>query len=109
MRGHALKATGTENEIDLIAAILKASGNQVVQMINYASPGDLVDQISLEDMWWLAVGNYHTGSGCIAFSLSNVSEAYDIITWGNVAQNLTPACRTGMDYVNGVLDLARSK
>ena len=106
LRWHALTTVGTDQEIDLIAATLKASSNQVVEMINYASPGDLVDKISFEDMWWLSVGNYHSGSGCIADALNKTVSNSASLTWTNISQNLTPVCQPGQSYVSDVAAMA---
>lgn len=107
LRGRTLSAVGTANEIDLIAATFRASSAQVTQMIRNVTPRDLSRATTLEDIWALAIGNYHTGSGCLALSLNTLTDTQEAITWNLVAKNLPPACQAGKDYVDQVVKLAQ--
>jgi hypothetical protein len=108
LRARALSAVGKENEISLIASVFKASSSQVTQMIRNVTQRDLADSASLEEIWKISVGNYHSGSGCIALAMNEIPPTIgDTITWQEIADHLTPACATGRDYVDEVIELAQ--
>ncbi len=107
LRGHALAAVGTSAEIDLVAATLSASSQQVAQMMFNVTGKTLPVVTSLEDMWALSVANYHAGSGCVGGAMQTAASLKQPMAWDQVAQNLEPACQVAIDYVNQVLALGQ--
>ncbi len=105
VRGRALAAVGTPSEIDLVAATLSASSQQVAQMMFNVTGKALPAVTSLEDMWALSVANYHAGSGCIGGAMQTAASLKQSMAWDQVAQNLEPACQVAIDYVNQVMSL----
>jgi hypothetical protein len=107
LRAKTLAAVGTSDEINLIAAILRASSAQVVQLIKNVTGNDVASVVpTLEDMWAMSIGNYHSGSGCIGFALESQAP-HDTIAWADVANNLPAGCEAGKSYVDEVLNLAK--
>jgi hypothetical protein len=107
LRAKALQAVGTDQEINLVAATLSASSAQVEQMIKNVTskaPGKVV---TLEDMWAMTIGNYHTGSGCVGAALALAATHNPTLTWSEVASHLSSGCQAGKTYVDEVLGLAK--
>jgi hypothetical protein len=107
LRGLALSVVGTPSEIGLVAATLKASSQQVAQMMFNVTGQAVPSVTSLEDMWSLSVANYHAGSGCIGGAMQAAAATHQPMTWNQIAQNLEPACQVAVDYVNQVAALGQ--
>lgn len=107
LRGKALTSVGTIEEINLIAATLRASSSQVTQMIRNVTQQDISRVATLEDMWALTIGNYHAGSGCVASGLNAIAPFQVTIAWQDVASHLPPGCLAGRTYVDEVVGLAQ--
>ncbi len=102
LRGRALTAVGSSSEIDLVAATLGASSQQVAQMMVNVTGKPVPAVTSLEDMWILSVANYHAGSGCVGGAMQATAAAKGAMTWEQVARHLEPVCQAAVDYVNQV-------
>lgn len=92
----------SKDEIDILGAVLFASAAQVNQMVSntwYASPGDVA---SYEDMWKIAVANYHSGSGCIGTAMTESAQKHEAFTWKGVRNYLLGDCKQAIMYVDNV-------
>ena len=107
LRGSALTAVGTDQEILLIAATLQASSLQISQMIKNVTQQDAGKVSTLEDLWSLTIANYHIGSGCIGNAITEQANVTINISWADVASHLTEGCQTGKAYVESVISLAK--
>lgn len=107
LRAKALSAIGTTEEINLIAAIMRASSEQVTQMLYNETKKDVAKVTTLEDMWALSIANYHTGSGCIGMAMDAQPTYQYGITWDDIANDLPTGCDEGKPYVDEVLGLAQ--
>ncbi len=107
LRGRALAAAGTPAGVDLVAATLAASSQQVAQMVVNVTAKAIPAVTSLEDMWALSVANYHAGSGCIGGAMQTTVALKQPMSWEQIAQNLEPACQVAIEYVNQVMALGQ--
>lgn len=95
LRGLALQAVGTDDEIDLITRVLRANVSQVTQTLD-----DLVDQplallTSYEDLWYFTLVNYHAGNSCLSGGLKSLVESEQDLNFENycaLASNCPTAC-----------------
>jgi len=109
LRRAVWEKVSTNEEIDVLAAMLFASAAQVNQMVHntmYTSPGDVA---SYEDMWKITVANYHSGSGCIGTGMLAVAGHRDIFTWNAVSNYLLGDCKQSLNYVDNVWRYAGSQ
>ena len=58
--------------------------------------------VSYEDLWKFTLLNYTSGSGCLGNAIQRTINNGNVLNWENIAYNLQPACRTGIDYVDEV-------
>jgi hypothetical protein len=102
LRGLALRAIGTDQEIDLIARTLKACSVQVGQMVRNETdqaPGKVT---TYEDLWNLTIANYHAGAGCMAEGISKLVEGEQAISYENFCA-VNASCPTACVFVERVL------
>lgn len=102
LRWRVLAVIGTSAEMDLIAATLYASSQQVAQMVVNVTGQLVASTMTLEDMWLLSVANYHAGSGCVGNALQLTANANLPLTWGQISKGLEPGCRGAVEYVDQV-------
>ena len=105
LRGEALKAIGTSEEIDLITATIKASTAQVNQLVQNATGLAPSVVTTYEDMWKFTIANYYSGSGCLYNALSLCNSYKYAITWENAKTFMTGICSNARDYVDRVYEL----
>jgi len=106
LRKQILDKVGTSEEIDLLAAVLKASAHQTGQMAYNTVRSDLAEVISYEDMWKISIANYHIGSGCISVGMRNISEAGRVLSWEELINQMVGDCKNAENYVENVLNFA---
>jgi hypothetical protein len=97
---------GTPAEIDVLAAMLKASAEQSGQLVQNISGQEIIYVASYTDMWKITIGNYNAGAGCIGDSLNQVVENDESITWDAVVSHLSSICSPSEAYVRQVMDLS---
>jgi hypothetical protein len=90
--------------VKIFAHTLMANCQQASQVVwNYSQkkmPGQL--DISYEDMWKFTLVNYNAGGGCLADALEGTISQKASLTWENVSQHLSPACRASIGYVESI-------
>ena len=92
----------TPEEIDVLAAMLFASAaqvNQIVYNTMYTTPGDVS---SYEEMWKIAVANYHSGSGCIGTGMIEAAKNPEKLTLKVLGDYLLGDCKQATTYVDNV-------
>jgi len=94
--------TNVNFSLTLFANTLKASCDQVAQIVYNAtkeSPGALV---TYEDLWRLTVANYHAGPGCVSYAVYNAWASSGILTWEEISSKFTDACKGVIPYVEKI-------
>ncbi len=108
LRGIALRSVGTEQEIDLIARVLRAQSVQVGQMVRDETlnlPGQVT---KYEDLWDLSIAGYHAGSGCIQDGVKDLVENDQPVNFQNFCSSAQgTACLSGCTFVEKVKDYVR--
>jgi hypothetical protein len=102
LRRAVWEKVSTQEEIDVLGAMLFASAAQVNQMVYntmYTSPGDVS---FYEDMWKITVANYHSGSGCVGTGMLEVARRREILTWELVNSYMLGDCKQSILYVEKV-------
>jgi hypothetical protein len=91
--------------ISIFARSILANCEQVRQILynnTGRQPGQLV---SYEDLWKFTLLNYTSGAGCLGNAIQRTINNGNQITWENIAYNLQPACRAGINYVEDVVSM----
>lgn len=104
--GCLYKKIGTCEEIDMIAATVKASLNQVMNMIANISMFSLSDISDYESLWKFTVANYYVGSGCLLPALRYTYAKGFPLKWEYVQYNFRSDCMRAVEYVEKVYGLA---
>jgi hypothetical protein len=99
---------GTPSEIDMLAAMLKASAVQSGQLVKNVSGQDIIYVADYLDMWKITTGNYNAGPGCIGDSLEQVVKNSEPISWDAVVAHLSILCSPAEMYVRQIMDEANS-
>ena len=102
LRGSALQKIGTDDEINLLAATLKASAAQVNQLVQNVTGLPIEDITTYEDLWKFTIANYYSGSGCLQNAMQVSFALKYSQTWDNVQNFLSGGCSKAKDYVNRV-------
>jgi hypothetical protein len=87
--------------LTLFADTIRANCEQVGQIVYNATkqmPGTVS---TYDDLWRFTVANYHAGPGCISYAIHTAWQGTQL-TWENVSQQLTEACRGVIPYVDKV-------
>lgn len=91
------------NNIDYLAAALKANAYQVDRLIDnilgIEDPGQYFDYV---DLWRMAVINYHTGATVTAAIMQQLIQRQDPITWDNYAAALERVQASGSGYITRI-------
>lgn len=103
LRRLVLDKVGTEEEVDVIAALLLASARQTGQMVLNTTRQEPVYTTTYIDMWKITVGNYYAGAGCIGNAIEAVVANEDTLNWEGIVDQLAPECTIADDYVNRVI------
>lgn len=107
LRGMALSAVGTDQEIDLLAATLLASAAQINQLVENVSEKSAREVTTYEDMWEMTIGNYHSGSGCVGTAMQTAWDSNQSMDWETVVGYLLGGCQSAKGYVVRVHELSR--
>jgi hypothetical protein len=107
LRGLVISDVGTDKELDLLAATLYASAQQVNQMVKNITVKPVSEVSTYEDMWLISVANYHGGSGCVGTAMQTAWANGDNMLWELIYPNLLGDCMGAAGYVESVLQLAR--
>jgi hypothetical protein len=102
LRGWIMKQINTETEIDLLAATLLASANQINQMVKNTTGNEPANLTSYEVMWKMTTGNYYSGSGCIGPALQKINDDALQLTWEQLNAQMDGVCKTSNSYVDKV-------
>lgn len=102
LRGSALQKIGTDDEIDLLAATLKASAAQVNQLVQNVTGLSIEEVATYEDMWRFTIANYYSGSGCLQSAMQVTFALKYSLTWENVRNFLSGSCSNAKEYVDRV-------
>ena len=102
LRGSALQRIGSNEEIDLLGAVIRASAAQVNQIIQNITGSDCERSISYEDLWKFTIANYYSGSGCIHNAMLITAAYKYALTWDNVQNFLSGTCINAKAYVEKV-------
>ncbi len=87
--------------LTLFADTIRANCEQVGQIV-YNATKQMPGAVSTyEDMWRFAVANYHAGPGCVSYAIYTAWQG-TTLTWDNVSQQFTDACRGVIPYVDKV-------
>ena len=88
--------------ISIFARSILANCEQVRQIV-FNNTGKQAGQVvSYEDLWKFTLLNYTSGSGCLGNAIQRTINNGNVLNWENIAYNLQPACRSGIDYVDEV-------
>ena len=102
LRRQCVNLVGTDREIELLAATLAASSEQVGQLVVNNVGRDPADVAGYIDMWKIATGNYYAGAGCTSRALRNISEANAVLTWDEMVSRMDENCKPASVYVEKV-------
>lgn len=105
LRGSALKKVNTKEEVDLLAATIRASMLQVNQVVNNATGLLPSDVTTYEDMWKFTMANYYSGSGCLYNAITQTNSYGMPVVWDNVRNFMTGECAKAGQYVDRVYEL----
>ena len=105
LRGVVITKVGTDEEIEMLAAAIKASVYQVNQVINNATGESPAAVSTYEDMWKFTVANYYSGSGCLYNAINQVTLYKLPIAWENVRHYMVGKCELANLYVDRVYEL----
>jgi hypothetical protein len=104
LRGGVFHRIGSQQEIDVLAAMLYASAAQTKQLVNNVTRKEISEASTYEDMWKMSVANYYAGAGCLGNSLREVAkENPETITWDLLSPKLQGVCQIAQDYVERVV------
>jgi hypothetical protein len=102
MRRSLMDKIGTDAEIDLLAATLFASAEQINQMVINTSGKEPAELTNYEVMWKITTGNYYAGSGCIGSGLQKINDGDLKLTWEQVVVQMDGDCKIATSYVQNV-------
>ncbi len=106
LRGMVLRAVGTENEIDLIASVMRANTVQVGQVMQNITQVPVFFTTTYEDLWDFTLANYHVGNQCIADGITHLFTNEIPITFENYCQ-ISTTCPTACLFVERVKEFIR--
>ena len=97
--------TNTAEEIDLLTATVKASANQIEQIILNVSEFPLEEITDYESLWKFSVANYYAGSGCVQQAImSTYYYGYPLLR--KTEKNyIGYGCEKAVEYVDRVYSL----
>jgi hypothetical protein len=94
--------TNVDFSLTLFAKTLKANCAQVGQIVTTATQSIPGAVSTYEDLWKFTIANYHAGPGCVAYAITSAWASNNSLTWDDVSQNFTDACRGVIPYVNKI-------
>jgi hypothetical protein len=95
--------TNVNFNMNLFANTLRASCDQVTQIV-FNATNEVPGQVSsYEDLWRLTVANYHAGPGCVSFAVYGAwSGNQNELLWDEVKTRLTEPCQGVVPYVEKI-------
>jgi hypothetical protein len=106
LRSAIFKKAGSEDQIDILAAVLAASASQANQMLLNTIQKEPDNAISYEDMWRITIGNYNVGSGCISVGMKKYERIGAPIVWDKFVGQMAGNCQNAEIYVDKVLQFS---
>lgn len=103
LRREILDKIGTDEEINVLAAIILASARQSGQLVQNLSKQEPTFVTTYVDMWKISVGNYYAGAGCIGNAIEGAISDEELLSWDSITEQLTPECSIADDYVSRVV------
>lgn len=95
--------TNADFSVMLFADTLKASCDQVAQIVFNATgntPGVVSSYI---DLWRFTVANYHAGPGCLSYAIHTAWANNRVdLPWDEVADRFTEPCKSAVPYVEAI-------
>src|SRR4030042_4812305 len=99
---YGIDLTKIDTSINLVAHTLLANCEQVAQIV-YNATGQIAGNVTdYEELWKLTVANYHTGPGCLSYSLYTSWAARATMDWEHVSTYLTEPCESVIPYVTQI-------
>ncbi|MFM8322538.1 MAG: hypothetical protein ACKOC5_16630 [Chloroflexota bacterium] len=88
--------------ISLFANTLQANCAQVARSI-FTATGEMAGRVaSYEDLWRLAIANYHAGPGCTSFAIHQSWQLSATLAWPQLSTYFTEPCMGAAAYVNQI-------
>jgi hypothetical protein len=103
IRGLALSAVGTDDEINRIAQTIVGAAAQAGQVVRNVTRREPYEVLSYQDMWKVALGVYNSGAGCMYYAIDEAWDHNSRLTWGGISEYLIGDCQGAADYPNSVL------
>lgn len=103
LRGLALSAVGTDQEIYRIAQTLIGAAAQSGQLVRNVTRLEPYQALSYQDMWKLTMAVYNSGAGCLYYAMDDAWDDFGRLTWGGISERLIGDCQNAADYPNDVL------
>ncbi|MEN8240814.1 MAG: hypothetical protein ABFS17_02745 [Chloroflexota bacterium] len=103
MRGLAMSAIGTDNEVNLIAQTITGAAAQAGQIVRNVTRREPYEVLSYQDMWKISLGVYNGGAGCLYNAIDDAWDEDGRLSWGGISENLIGDCQYSADYPNVVL------
>jgi hypothetical protein len=94
--------TNVDFSLTLFADTLKANCAQVGQIVITATQSIPGTVSTYEDLWKFTIANYHGGPGCLSYAITTAWANTNNLTWDEVSQDFTDACRGVVPYVNKI-------
>lgn len=88
--------------IPVFAETLVGNCSQVNRILYNVTHQDTRNVAGYADLWRFTMLNYAVGPGCLFNALDRTYKANKELNWVNVAANLPPACRSGVEYVANI-------
>ena len=104
LRKRVLDKIGTNEEVDVLAAVLLASATQSGQLVQNTTRQEPSGATTYVDMWKIAVANYYTGSGCMGNAIENVVANEEPLSWKGVVPHLPEKCKLAEMYVEKIIN-----
>jgi hypothetical protein len=94
--------TNVDFSLTLFANTLKANCAQVGQIVTTATQSIPGAVSTYDDLWKFTIANYHAGPGCVSYAITSAWASSSDLTWENVSQSFTDACRGVVPYVDKI-------
>jgi hypothetical protein len=102
MRGLALSAVGTDQEVYRIAQTIVGAAAQSGQVIRNITRQEPYQVLSYQDMWKVTLGVYNSGVGCLYYAIDEAWDQDGRLNWGSISEYLIGDCQNAADYPNSV-------
>jgi hypothetical protein len=103
IRGLAMNAVGTDQEVKLIAQTIVGAAAQTGQLIRNVTRREPYQVLSYEEMWKITLGLYNSGAGCMYYAIDEAWDLHGQLNWGSISEYLIGDCQGAADYPNNAL------